>query len=81
MIYVDLHLFQADLPRYLEQVAAGETIVILRSQQPVAEVQPVGGDPSKPRPIGLAQGMGIIHPNCFDPLPADILAGFTKEDE
>ena len=81
MTYVDLPVFQADLTGFLERVAAGETVVIMRGQQPIAELQPVGGDHRQPRPFGRGEGLGVIHPNCFDPLPPDILAGFTKEAE
>ena len=34
-----------------------------------------------PRPIGLAQGMGSIHPNCFNRLPDDLLALFNKDSQ
>jgi antitoxin (DNA-binding transcriptional repressor) of toxin-antitoxin stability system len=76
MIQVDILQIQAELPRYLEQVARGETIVVTRDDEPIAELRPVLGLRKTPRPLGLARGLGEIHPSFFEPLPEDLLGSF-----
>ena len=56
---------------YLLRVEAGETIVVMRDEQPIAEIKPVAL-----RPIGLAKGDFIIPDDFDDPLPNDLLALF-----
>lgn len=66
---------QRDPLKYLRQVEAGETLVILRANQPIAEIRPI--PPSQPlRPIGLCVGEFTV-PDDFDaPLPDDLLNAF-----
>jgi len=71
-IEIDFQQIQANLPEYLKQVEAGDTVVICKDHKPVAELRPI----KKPRPVGLAKGKVIISPDFFDPLPEDILKGF-----
>ena len=82
MIHIDIQQAQTDLPRYLEQVAQGETIVVCKDNPPIAEIRPVSSPPPRkePRPLGLAQGMVEIPPSFFEPLPPDILAAFEGEE-
>ncbi|MFH0826249.1 MAG: type II toxin-antitoxin system Phd/YefM family antitoxin, partial [Pseudomonadota bacterium] len=61
---------------YLQRVEAGETVVILRSGQPVAEVKGITKGTSELRPFGLCAGEFTV-PEDFDaPLPEDILNDF-----
>jgi antitoxin (DNA-binding transcriptional repressor) of toxin-antitoxin stability system len=69
---IDLEQLQSDLPLYLNQVEAGDTLIVCKNQQPIAEIRPIG----KRRPVGLAEGKITIHPSFYDPLPEDIVAGF-----
>jgi antitoxin (DNA-binding transcriptional repressor) of toxin-antitoxin stability system len=80
MIQVDLYQAQAELPRILEQVAQGETIVICRDDRPIAEIRPVAAPRTTPRPIGLAKGTFEVPPRFFEPLPDDFLAAIYGED-
>ena len=79
MIRIDIHQAQAELPRYLAQAAGGETIVVCNDNQPIAEIHPVAAPLMTPRPLGLAKGLIEIKPNCFDPLPSEVLAAFEGE--
>ena len=80
MIQIDLQQAQAELSRVLEQVAQGETIVICKDNQPIAELRPVPAPRKTPRPIGLAKGTFEVPPSFFEPLPDDILNAFYGED-
>lgn len=57
---------------HLHRVLEGETLVLFREEQPVAEIRPISGENGL-RPIGLAQGEFVV-PDDFDaPLPDDVL--------
>jgi len=76
MVQVSVEEIQQNLPAYLQRVEAGETVVIVRAGQPVAEVKPVVGRPETSRPFGLCEGEFTV-PEDFDaPLPEDILHAF-----
>ena len=71
-IQIDLRQLQSNLPQYLNQVEAGDTLVICKDEKPIAEIRPV----KKLRPIGLAKGEVTILPSFYDPLPEEIIEGF-----
>lgn len=76
MTQVNLEDIQQDLSAYLQRVEAGETLVIIRSGKPVAEVKPVVPRVETLRPFGLCAGEFTV-PEDFDaPLPEDILNAF-----
>lgn len=63
---------------YLRRVEAGETLLIVRADRPVAEIKPVQRDPGGRalRPAGLCAGEFTV-PGDFDaPLPEEVLRGF-----
>jgi antitoxin (DNA-binding transcriptional repressor) of toxin-antitoxin stability system len=80
MIQIDIQQLQAELPRYLEKVALGETIIMTSDDEPIDEFRPVPGRRATPRPLGLGRGLGEIHRTFFDPLPDDLLASFSGEE-
>ena len=66
-----------DIPKdwllYLRKVQAGETMVVLQAETPIAEIKPV----PTVRPFALCAGEFSV-PDDFDaPLPEDVLAAFT----
>ena len=80
---------QHDLTYYLGKVEAGESFVITRGGQPVAEIKPVAA-PAEPdhsseeeppekklRPYGLAKGEFEVPKEFDDPLPEEFLRYFT----
>lgn len=76
MVQVSVEDIQRDLAAYLQRVEAGETVVIVRAGQPVAEIKPVAWGPKQVRPFGLCAGEFTV-PEDFDaPLPEDILNAF-----
>ena len=81
MIRVNIHEAKTHLSRYLERVAEGESIVICKRNNPVAELRPIAKPEKKLRPVGLAKGQFEVGPEFFEPLPDDILKGFYGNDE
>jgi prevent-host-death family protein len=76
MLQVSVEELQRDLAAYLQRVEAGETLVIVRAGQPVAEMKPVASGIRQLRPFGLCAGEFTV-PQDFDaPLPEDILKAF-----
>lgn len=60
---------------FLRRVEAGESLIVTRSDSPVAEVKPLTR-PKRPRPVGLADGEFVV-PDDFDsPLPETVLRDF-----
>jgi antitoxin (DNA-binding transcriptional repressor) of toxin-antitoxin stability system len=76
MLNVTVDEIQRDPLKYLRQVEAGETLIIIRSNQPIAELKPITSGSKQLRPFGLCAGEFIV-PDDFDaPLPEDILSAF-----
>lgn len=79
MIRINVHEAKTHLSRYLEKVEDGETVIICRRNEPVAEIRPVRRRPPGPRPIGLAKGQFQVTEEFFKPLPDDMLKAFSGE--
>lgn len=78
MVQVNVEEILENLPAYLQRVEAGETLIIVRAGQPVAEVKPVGGRPGTLRPFGLCAGEFTVPENFDAPLPEEILHAFER---
>jgi antitoxin (DNA-binding transcriptional repressor) of toxin-antitoxin stability system len=75
MLNVTIDEIQRDPLKYLHRVEAGETLVIVRSDKPIAELRPIANS-RQLRPFGLCAGEFIV-PDDFDaPLPEDLLSAF-----
>lgn len=73
---ITIEELQRDPLKYLRQVEAGVTFVILQSDKPIAELRPVSSSSKQPRPFGLCAGEFTV-PNDFDALlPEKILSAF-----
>ena len=75
MLNVTIDEIQRDPLKYLYQVEVGETIVIFRSDKPIAELRPVTNE-KQLRPFGLGKGDFTVPDNFDAPLPEDILSAF-----
>ncbi len=64
---VNVHEAKTHLSRLLDQVAAGEDVVIAKAGKAVARLVPV--DPRTPRKPGLAKGR--VTESFFEPLPPE----------
>ena len=75
MSNVTVDEIQRDPLRYLQRVEAGEVLVIIRSNKPIAELRPIASS-KQLRPFGLCGGEFTV-PDDFDtPLPEDLLSAF-----
>ena len=74
---VNVHEAKTQLSRILEEVEAGERVIIARAGEPVAVLSPYR-TAIRPRRLGLFAGQATIHAD-FDELPADIDAAFGGE--
>ncbi len=75
MLNVTVDQIQQDPLKYLLQVEAGETLVIFKSDKPIAELKPIVSR-EQLRPFGLCAGEFTV-PDDFDaPLPDDLLNAF-----
>lgn len=59
------------LSAYLQQVRAGETVLVLDRNQPVARIERIADDPGDDRSARL-QRAGVLTPPT-EPLPLDLL--------
>ncbi len=77
---VTIDEIQRDPLKYLHQVEAGETLVIVRADKPIAELRPIASS-KQLRPFGLCAGEFTV-PDDFDaPLPEGILSAFEGKWE
>jgi len=75
MLNVTIDEIQRDPLKYLQQVEAGETLVIVKSDKPIAELRPIVSS-QQLLPFGLCAGEFTV-PDDFDaPLPEDLLSAF-----
>ena len=76
MLSVTVEEIQRNPSKYLRQVEAGETFVILQADKPIAELRPISSSGKQLRPFGLCAGEFTV-PDDFDaPLPEEILSAF-----
>ncbi|HIE27789.1 TPA: type II toxin-antitoxin system prevent-host-death family antitoxin [Candidatus Poribacteria bacterium] len=50
---VSIDEIEQDLPAYIRRVESGETIVIVKTGKPIAEIKPVVSTSKRLRPFGL----------------------------
>ena len=77
MIKVNVAEARASFSRYIAAVERGETITVCRRNVPVAEIRRVPNAPRSKRPVGIDRGMEIPE-SFFEPLPDDVLDGFSR---
>ncbi len=73
MIKLNIHEAKTHLSRYLALLEKGETLLLCRRNQPIAEIRALPAQRKTPRPIGLGKGTVKIPESFFDSLPDDLL--------
>lgn len=81
MKVVNIAEAKARLSDLLDDVERGETVVIARRNEPIAELRAVPKPRKTLRPFGLYKGQFTVPDNFNDPLPDDLLRLFNGEDE
>lgn len=76
MIKVNVHEAKANLSRYLELAEQGETVVVCRRNQPIAELRGIPAVSAEPRPIGLARDRFTVPEAFFERLPEELVRAF-----
>jgi prevent-host-death family protein len=71
----NVHEAKTHLSRLLDQVAAGEDVIIAKAGVPVARLVPVVLQ-AEERPLGTESGRVFIADDFDAPLPADVLDSF-----
>ena len=79
MTTISIHEIQRDPLGYLRRVEEGETLLVVRDEQPVAEIKPVPPSSSQSRPFGLAAGQFVVPADFDQPLPDDLLQEFEGQ--
>lgn len=77
MIKLNIHEAKTHLSRYLERLQRGETILLCKRNEPIAEIRPLPRPLTTERPIGLAKGEFRIPKSFFAPLPRGVIAAFS----
>ncbi len=68
------------LSEYLAEIEeTGETIILCRRNEPVAEIRALPKKSKKSRPIGLDKGRFTVPDDFNDPLPEDIMKYFNGD--
>lgn len=76
MIRLNMHEAKTHLSRYVAELQEGETILLCRRNEPVAEIRAVAPARKKRRPFGLARGRFTVPESFFEPLPDEVVASF-----
>ncbi len=80
MIKLNIHEAKTHLSRYLQRLAKGETILLCKRNEPIAEIRPLPPISTEPRPIGLAKGLFTVPPEFFEALSEEDLDAFEGKD-
>ncbi|MEE3715947.1 DUF2281 domain-containing protein [Tumidithrix elongata RA019] len=76
MLTVTVDEIQQDPSKYLRQVEAGKTFVILRADKAIAELRPLSSNGKQLRPFGLCAGEFTVPDDFDESLPEEILSAF-----
>ena len=79
MIKLNVHEAKTHLSQYLEEVEHGETVLLCRRNQPIAEIRPLATPLHKKRPVGMAKGKFSVPDSFFEDLPEETTALFEGE--
>lgn len=76
MNQVSIDEIKRNLSKLLYRVEAGETLIIVKEDIPVAELKPVTSAIKTLRPFGLCAGEFTVPDDFDNPLPENIIAEF-----
>ena len=76
---INVHQAKTQLSRLLEEVAAGQEIIIAKAGKPVARLVSLKAAPKK-RHLGILEGRLRVPPDFDAPLPDAILEAFEEKE-
>jgi antitoxin (DNA-binding transcriptional repressor) of toxin-antitoxin stability system len=79
MSTISVQEIQRDPSSFLRRVEAGEPLLVVRDDQPVAEVTPVPSSTGQSRPYGLCAGEFTVPDDFDESLPDGILKEFEGQ--
>ncbi len=79
MIRLNIHEAKTHLSRYLAKLKKGETTILCKRNEPIAEIRLLPSPLSRKRPVGLAKGGLKIPQEFFKPLPDELIRAFHGE--
>ncbi len=77
MKQVNVHEAKTHLSKLLDEVAAGEEIILAKAGKPVARIVPISA--RRPVRLGGLKGKLKVSDDFDTPLPDDILGSFYKD--
>jgi antitoxin (DNA-binding transcriptional repressor) of toxin-antitoxin stability system len=77
MIILNIDEAKTHLSRFLDALQRGETILLCKRNRPIAEIRPLPEPNNEPRPIGLGKGAFTVPSSFSEPLPDDVVNGFS----
>jgi prevent-host-death family protein len=77
MQQINIHEAKTQLSKLIVAVEKGNEIIIARYGEPVAKLVPFKSSKTNRKP-GSAKGKLNVPPDFFEPLPNDLIEGFTK---
>src|SRR5262245_708140 len=80
LLRVDADEASANLLKYLEAVEQGDTVVICRCNERIAELRPISRSLVRPRPQGLQRDQFSVPATFFEPLPREWEDAFGSSD-
>ena len=81
VIRLNIHEAKTHLSRYLSKLKKGETIILCKRNEPVAEIRAVPSSRTQKRPIGLAKGQFTVPKEFFEPLPEELVQAFQGDGQ
>jgi prevent-host-death family protein len=78
MIRVKMHEAKTNLSRLAARAAAGEEVIIMRGNTPVARIVPLAVEEKPRRQPGRLKGLIDFDERFFEPLPEDELEAWNN---
>jgi antitoxin (DNA-binding transcriptional repressor) of toxin-antitoxin stability system len=76
MSIITVQDLQRDLLDFLKRLEVGESFLVVRDEQPLAEIRPVSVPIGQLRPFGLCAGQFSVPADFDRPLPDEIVKEF-----
>jgi len=72
---VNIHEAKTNLSRIIDEVAAGNEVIIAKAGKPMARLVPLERAP-RPKQLGLLEGTFVVPDDFNEPLDEDVIVGF-----